>query len=232
MKQCPVCKTTYTDTTLLYCLADGSKLTEPDDEQPTVVDRWEPVPATVVGIGNAPAVKPSGIGPYIKVLIVLVGLLVVSAFIVAAGVLFYLASGDRASNNQKDRVVFVASPTPESTSTQADDDLERSEKELMEQIANLEKMIREQSESDDPDDIPLAAYSKTARVNSPNDGFLALRVYPNSQAGSRILQIPHGANIKVGMCLNTSRLGNRSGRWCQASYNGYSGWVFDAFIVY
>jgi hypothetical protein len=231
MKQCPVCKTTYTDTTLLYCLADGSRLSEADDEEPTVVDRWEPVPATVVGIGNAPTSKRSWIGTYVKVLIVLIGLLVVSAFIVAAAVLFYLTSGERASNKPNDRVVLAPSPTPEPTPAKADDP-DESEKELIEQIANLEKMIREQAESDDPDNIPLANYSKSARVNSPNDGFLALRSYPNSQAGSRILKIPHASNIRVGMCLNTSRLGNRSGRWCQASYNGYSGWVFDAWLDY
>ena len=28
MKQCPVCKTTYTDDTLRYCLADGTTLAE------------------------------------------------------------------------------------------------------------------------------------------------------------------------------------------------------------
>ncbi|MEQ1645696.1 MAG: hypothetical protein ABL959_19760, partial [Pyrinomonadaceae bacterium] len=32
MKQCPSCRTTYTDDTLLYCLADGSLLVAHDDE--------------------------------------------------------------------------------------------------------------------------------------------------------------------------------------------------------
>ena len=232
MKQCPVCKTTYTDTTLLYCLADGSMLAEPDDDQPTVVDRWEPVPKTVLGVGTAPTGKPSGIGTYLKVLAVLVGLLVISGLVVVAALIFYLTSGERASNKQNDKVVIAPSPTPEPTPS-PEVDLERSEKELMEQIANLEKMIREQAESDDPDvEIPAVNYAKSARANSPNDGFLALRSYPDTQVGSRILKIPHGANVRVGMCLNTTRPKKLSGRWCQASYNGFTGWVFDAFLVY
>ncbi|MEQ1646623.1 MAG: hypothetical protein ABL959_24425, partial [Pyrinomonadaceae bacterium] len=32
MKQCPSCRTTYTDDTLRYCLADGSSLVAHDDE--------------------------------------------------------------------------------------------------------------------------------------------------------------------------------------------------------
>src|SRR5690349_13487374 len=36
MKQCPVCKTTYTDDTLRYCLADGTTLSEGPLSQETV----------------------------------------------------------------------------------------------------------------------------------------------------------------------------------------------------
>jgi hypothetical protein len=231
MKLCPICKATYTDGTLFYCLEDGTRLIEAGDDEPTLVERWEPVPVTVVGKGNTPDTKPAWIGTYIKVLIVLVGLLLVSAFVVAAAVLFFLTSSGRGPQKANDRIVIAPSPTQEPTPAEVDD-LERSEKELMEQIANLEKLIRDGTETDDPDEDPFSSFAKTARVNSPNDGFLALRSYPNGQAGDRILQIPHGAYITVGLCLNTSRLANRTGRWCQASYNGYTGWVFDAWLDY
>lgn len=39
MKQCPACKTTYTDDSLSFCLADGMALDSATDEQPTVVKR-------------------------------------------------------------------------------------------------------------------------------------------------------------------------------------------------
>nr|HQU86866.1 hypothetical protein [Pyrinomonadaceae bacterium] len=38
MKQCPVCRTTYTDETLIYCLADGGTLFNVNEtEQPTQI---------------------------------------------------------------------------------------------------------------------------------------------------------------------------------------------------
>jgi hypothetical protein len=37
MKQCPACKTTYTDASLRFCLEDGSPLLDLTDEQNTVV---------------------------------------------------------------------------------------------------------------------------------------------------------------------------------------------------
>jgi hypothetical protein len=109
--------------------------------------------------------------------------------------------------------------------------------ELKEQIANLEKLLDQQKRSDRASEMPLTlpnqpATTTTAEVNSPGDGFLALRTYPNSETGTRILKIPHGAIISVGACLNSSRRAKRSGRWCRASYDGYSGWVFDAFLIY
>src|SRR2546427_6315842 len=39
MKQCPACKTTYTDETLSYCLSDGQPLVFVEDEYATVVNR-------------------------------------------------------------------------------------------------------------------------------------------------------------------------------------------------
>ena len=37
MKQCPACKTTYTDETLRFCLADGGTLISLPDEEETLI---------------------------------------------------------------------------------------------------------------------------------------------------------------------------------------------------
>ena len=37
MKQCPVCRTTYTDGSLRFCLADGTELAELRADEPTAV---------------------------------------------------------------------------------------------------------------------------------------------------------------------------------------------------
>src|SRR2546422_11761232 len=42
MKQCPLCQSTYTDTTLKFCLIDGTRLIPVIDEQETVV-RHRPI---------------------------------------------------------------------------------------------------------------------------------------------------------------------------------------------
>src|SRR5439155_23358670 len=101
---------------------------------------------------------------------------------------------------------------------------------------NLEKQLKQQQTTNKPVNIPLSLPNQTstttARVNSPADGFLALRTFPSSDLGDRILKIPHGATITVGGCINASRVGAKPGLWCRANYNGYSGWVFDAFLSY
>ena len=72
-----------------------------------------------------------------------------------------------------------------------------------------------------------------AWVNSPGDGFLALRSEPSSEFGYRIVQMPHGANVRVWGCQGYGeRVSGRSGRWCRVSYGSYSGWAFDAWLVH
>jgi hypothetical protein len=121
--------------------------------------------------------------------------------------------------------------TPAPSPTKDDKD------ELRDQIANLEKMLNDQKKSNKTPNLPQnipnqSAMTTTARVNSPGDGFLALRTLPNSELGDRILKIPHGAVISVGECGPVMTPVKRSGRWCQAMYNGYRGWVFDAYLIY
>src|ERR1035437_6457062 len=249
MKQCPVCKTTYTDESLRYCLADGTTLSDLSGEQATVAHQQIDTDATIFmpprgdklrveipsdssrsvppKIGSTPVADRGSSGVMVKVLLAVIGVVVLGLIAIAAVALIYLYSRgpDRAavpnvSINANSDKRTAASPTPMPT---ADDT-----NELREQIANLEKKLNEQRTSNKPMDVPLSlpnqptSTTSTARVNSPGDGFLALRTFPSSDIGSRIMAIPHGAMITVGGCLITSRIGNKTGRWCRASYRGYS----------
>jgi hypothetical protein len=262
MKQCPSCRTSYSDSTLRYCLADGTVLTDPAEGDATVVRNVDdlqsektiamatpgrPVrvdisPAAAPTVPNAvmPTAAPTFVPPaaappsgnIFKVVLALIGLGILLVLIAGIGSLIYLnlPGRENAANpagNKDTRNV----PTPAPTQSKNDKD------ELRDQIANLEKQLNEQNKDKRGADVPLTlpnepATTTTARVNSPGDGFLALRTVPSSEAGARIVQIPHGATVTVGGCLTTIRIGGKSGRWCRANYDGYSGWVFDAFLIY
>jgi hypothetical protein len=252
MKQCPVCKTTYTDVTLRYCLADGNTLVDLNPEQPTVVRQGGHVTdGGTIAIARGPQMRidipqdmvqtpqsfqppptPSGgsSGGLLKVLLViLVGIFTILTVAVATLIYLNRSGPDIAADISNYNGKTPALPTPASTINETD--------ELRDQIANLEKLLNDQKRNNQPSNIPLSLPNQStattsARVNSPGDGFLALRTFPNNQAGDRILKIPHGATVSVGGCLNSSRIGNKTGRWCRASYDGYSGWVFDSFLVY
>ncbi|MEQ1923963.1 MAG: hypothetical protein ABL952_15765 [Pyrinomonadaceae bacterium] len=229
MKQCPACRTTYTDETLSYCLADGTPLEAVLDEQPTVV---RPFGAGTVRVDipqqqkqpvfvPTPAQQTSG-GGLRFVVAGLVGLILLLVVGGVVGAIFYLnRNSEIAGNNNNTRPATspAASPT-------TDD-----QNKLKDQIANLERRLNEQKNANRPAanvPPPTTTTGSAARVNSPGDGFLALRSSPSSQSGQRILKIPHGATIVLGECLSSSG----KGRWCRTSYGGYSGWVFDAFLVY
>jgi hypothetical protein len=80
-------------------------------------------------------------------------------------------------------------------------------------------------------DIPQSLVS-SARVDSPNDGFLALRTEPTTRTGARIMKIPQGEKVSVTRCGGYITSGDRRGRWCWVTYKGTSGWAFDAFLIY
>ncbi len=252
MKQCPACLTTYTDETLRFCLADGSILDALDNEQSTMVRSSSARPAEPtlvlgkdatlrVDIPTAnntntqiPAVStPAASGNMImKIVLAVIGLGIVAVLLVGvAGGVFYYSSGSGGQqpvNNANTRQQQWASPTPT-----AKDDRD----ELRDQIANLEKRLDEQKKAGQNSNIPQkqptrSTTSVTARVDSPSDGFLALRSLPNSEMGERVLKIPHGATVSIGACGPVVAPVKRKGRWCQASYGGYDGWVFDAYLVY
>ena len=243
MKQCPVCKTTYTDETLQFCLADGAALTFLTSEQKTEQFSGSTNPIrfniakdetpTIVAQNSYPnsqptqPVKKGGGGLIIGILAALLLLVVLAS----AGVIGWLLlkdrnTGDVVTNNQSianNSNSVTKSPTPDDAAI------------LKEKIANLEKKVQEQKTQ--KPSVPTIANTSTpqsnkitARVNSPGDGFLALRTEPSAETGDRILQIPHGATVTVNACL--PKAPGKKGRWCRVDYNGNSGWAFDGFMIY
>src|SRR5688500_17775866 len=127
MKQCPVCKTTYTDTTLRYCLADGAALGE-DSGEPTLV-RHEPIRFDIPGktekidpVTTTAESSRSSMGTILKVFI---GLIVLTAFGVIAlsilGVIYFNMTGNQTpanTANQNNKAVASASPAAEMDETE------------------------------------------------------------------------------------------------------------------
>lgn len=235
MKQCPSCRTTYTDETLSFCLADGTPLIDMAEEatvirsiggdQIRVEIPYELPPTSYV---SAPTQIEKGSN--IKKIILVVGLLgsMIMIAIAGAAALIYFNKESRTAENTAVKT-STNSPSPKPSPDQSN--------ELRDQIANLEKRLNEQKKSGQPANIPLTPPSPstmtiTAQANSPSDGFLALRSLPNSESGERIAKIPHGATVMIGACGPVIKPVSRSGRWCQASYNGKTGWVFDAYLTY
>lgn len=239
MKQCPVCKTTYTDETLQFCLADGATLFNPivtseatqqfsggtnpirvnltQEETPTIVAQKTPL--------VSPPAKKSGGGLIIGVLVVILLFVVLGS----AGVIGWLLLKDKGTvvtNTQTSPTIsnsLTKSPTPDEAAI------------LKEKLANLEKKVQEQKTSKPT--VPTIANNSTpqsnkitAKANSPGDGFLALRSEPSAETGDRILKIPHGATLTVLGCL--PKVAGKNGRWCKIDYNGNIGWAFDGYMIY
>lgn len=156
--------------------------------------------------------------------------------------LLFFAIACSSSSRQTSTETKTASSAPTGAPTQTPD--EENEK-LKKKIEELEKKVDDQdqkgAEQQTPktpppvrQPAPVVRTSETyAQVNSPGDGFLALRSEPSSNYGYRVLQIPHGAMVRVLGCQNYMQsVGGRNGRWCQVYYAGYTGWAFDGWLVY
>jgi hypothetical protein len=107
---------------------------------------------------------------------------------------------------------------------------------LEEKIEKLEEKIEDQKKQGTTKPVvktkPVAKPpSGFVRVNSPRDGFLALRSQPSSERGVRLVKIPHGTLISVYSCTGLTTVGGTRGRWCRTVYEDNPGWVFDAFLV-
>ncbi len=81
-----------------------------------------------------------------------------------------------------------------------------------------------------PVDPVMVSYPSTAIANSPRDGFVALRSAPSVRTGTRLLQIPHGAEVRLGTCDTPDIADRRSGVWCAAWFDGAEGYAFDGFL--
>ena len=236
MKQCPTCRTTYTDETLRFCLADGGVLFDLETESETAarhgvrIDVQPPSYPTIPVAGEQRAAKSSPVLKIVAAVLVLgfLGLLGLAA----AGAIFYLNSGGTA--------VAVASPThtplPSPTRSPLPSPTPDEDQQLEEQMAKLKKQLEDAlNPSPSPTKTPgtWRDDQPTARVNSPADGFLALRSEPDAETGERLAQIPHGSVVTLENCEKQKvKIGNRSGRWCMVTYEGQTGWVSDAWLQY
>jgi hypothetical protein len=242
MKRCPACGTTYTDATLTFCLADGSRLEETLDSDPTLISGKEKmrvdIPSTVRTpprpVHTEPPAKSSA-GTWVKVFlgIFALGVLLI-AVIGIAGAVFYFSSGTATSGNN---AVAVKSPTPAPSPT-----VDEEKKRLEDELANVQRRLDETKKAATPNTNPFPDSNTdadpsdslaVATVNSPNDGFLALRTEPDPDTGTRIAKIPHGAQVVVAMCQDARvTIGGRTGKWCLVGWDNYVGWVFDPFLTY
>ena len=238
MKLCPKCKTTYSDDSLLYCLSDGTSLISMPAAEETIEMtaatnpmRFD-VPAQSEPTIISPKIPPlstqnvkKGVSPWLVVPLIAILLLSV------AGLVGYILL------KPTDEVAVSNSPTPTPAATPNNETAA-----LKEELESLKKQIADQktpTKNDStvrpfPNDTSTIPVIQTARANSPNDGFLALRSLPDSENGERLAKIPHGTNLEIIGCQKnaTQRPGKRRGRWCRTNYNGQSGWVFDAFLSY
>lgn len=238
MKRCPQCGTTYTDETLRFCLADGGSLV-PVEEEPTVASPRRD--AFKVNFGDqTPGTQPSTFPPPkgsssgVKILIGLViagilGVLAVGAVFVAfVGYEIYRA--DTAVSTPTPTPTPVFQPTP-FAQTSPGTDAEKLAEELLKLQKALEEQERGVNSNRDPNSQDVLSDVSTATVNSPNDGFLALRSLPSSDLGARIARIPHGDKVFVVSCDDTYyTIGSRRGRWCLVEWQQKVGWVFDAWL--
>ena len=134
-------------------------------------------------------------------------------------------------------------PTKETTSSTEEEKRELEKKiadlekeKLEEKIERLEEEVEEQKKKPAPappkkkkTPRPTELEMGYMRVNSPGDGWLALRSGPSSQ--SRLLvKIPHRSVVRVDYCGSVVRSGKLRGRWCEVVYKGRKGWSFDYYL--
>ncbi|MBA2737391.1 MAG: hypothetical protein H0U50_11475 [Pyrinomonadaceae bacterium] len=239
MKECPVCKTTYTDDSLRFCLADGASLFSAGNEQETVqIPRGQNPLRIGIQKDTAPSnfppatfqnqPKKRSIVPFI--IAGIVGLLFLGVVGIAALIIlnpFGKSETATVSNNQK--------PTETPVLTR-----DNKNNELKEKLANLEKQIQDQKnqkKTSNTQPFPSQTQNNsavpTARVAPSNDGFLSLRTEPSVKTGTQLIKIPSGATVNLENCeKNYKTIDGRSGRWCMVSYAGEIGWAFDAWLIY
>ena len=251
MKRCPTCQRSYADDSLRFCLEDGTELSIVDaGDDP---HRTEKFPSAVtqaahnavrVGIPSpetsAGASQPVKSGSTVlKILFAIVALAVIVVVAAAGllGVFYYLGTRDTTTVDSK-------TPTPVPSLSPATSPYEivlnpnDENGKLEDKIRELQKKLEEAANSNSDTEIPwdaddLPNVGRTAKVNSPKDGFLALRNLPSHDIGDRIAKIPHGETINVLLCSEQSvTIAGRTGHWCMVSHNNQTGWVFDVWLEF
>ena len=232
MKQCPTCRTTYTDETLRYCLADGGILVDVGTEAETVVRPGVRVDIPPPTYPTIPVAGGSGKGsPVLKIVaaVLIVGFLGLLGLGAAGAFIYWNSGGTNVA------VATPPTPTPAPTRSPSPSPTPDDGEQLEQEIANLQKQLEDVLKPS-PTTTPSRSDSDgqpTARVNSPSDGFLALRSEPDAEHGERLAQIPHGTVVKLENCEKEKvRIGSRTGRWCMVTYGDHTGWVFDAWLEY
>ena len=239
MKQCPKCRTTYTDESLRFCLADGTPLESVSDSVPTYYPgktdqiRIDVPPTQAARFSPMPVAERPSSGRWVKIVIgvLLVGILGIAA-VAIVGALIYFNSAHR------ETAAAEKTPTPTATPAQTPD---KEKQKLEDELANLQRRLDEEKKpSANTKPTPATAdtdetktYASRATVNSPSDGFLALRSLPDANYGERIAKIPHGSTVDVISCADDQvTIGSHTGHWCLITYQSNAGFVFDAFLDY
>lgn len=243
MKHCPNCKSTYTDETLKFCLADGTTLVSLSDADKTValsneetVEMRAGLPTNPVRVEFQKDSEPDSIAtmfspqrfqaepPERKGYGFVVGILVALLVVVLLGFAGFAAYVFLKPEVKP--VVTVSSPTPTPNSSA------ENTANLQQKLADLEKRLEDQQKPSPTQTTVPVTQVRTARANSPSDGFLALRSLPNTETGTRLAKIPHGALFTVLSCPNPTNPGKIKGRWCRVNYEGTEGWAFDAYMIF
>lgn len=238
MRKCPQCGNSYTDETLRFCLADGAALQYLSAEEPTVISGRRD--AIRVDLSQAeqqqtPSAEPPGkrgsAFPKILLILLIIGVLAGIVVLAAAGIIYYVSSDIVRGPSATPTPSMVSSPTPDAEKERLQNELANLQKKLDERAASpANKKPFPGSNDDDNDGLDDAIMAK---VNSPGDGFLALRSEPSSQYGERLAQIPHGSMLEVVSCEPKEvTIGTRRGKWCLVEWRGRAGWVFDAWLDY
>ena len=250
MKQCPVCKNTYTDDSLSFCLSDGAALavapssTSEATQQMTfgsipTLEINQPNPVNIQSKTTAPfsvppittqQSQPKSTGKFL--ILTIVALLAFIGIAGAAGAYFVFV-------NKNDAPPAASSPTPAVPTVQpsAQTGTPDETRAIKEELEKLKKQVNERSakKTDSTVSSPTQkpAGKAMARVNSPGDGFLSLRTEPSVKTGVQLVKIPTEAIVQLEDCQRTYVvIDTKRGRWCLVSYNGQTGWVFDAWLVY
>lgn len=217
MKRCPTCNQTFGDENA-FCLDDGTPLLgnignegfggfQPSGEMPT---QYIPRPQNT----SAHVLPNSGKWVF-PVVGILCGLVVVLGFFA----FFRETSSEKAVVSQQYTEPREANKNTESRPT----------RQVEAPPLPLQPLPPPPSP---PPSVNQLAYP-VVTVNSPRDGYLALKSEPCiAPCGTTLLKIPHRTRLTLGTCKNNFEVADRRrGRWCYTSHGGYTGWVFDAFVT-